>query len=222
MMASAGTGKTNWFAIWISVAVVVAIVAVGGVVVWMNNMATAPAESPASASIDESTGAISIGEGPDVLQTYVDFMCPYCGDFEENWGETVSEQVSAGVLTLEVYPVAILDRASQGTEFSTRAANAMYCVAEDNPDAAYPFLDLMFANQPAETTPGLTDEEIVSFAERAGAPGAAECIADRTYADFVTQTTEQLPGGGTPAVLLNGDTLNWQLSPEEELLPRLQ
>ncbi|WP_203136321.1 DsbA family protein [Microbacterium sp. JZ31] len=215
-------GKTNWVAIWISAAVVVLLVAVGGIVVWMNNQATAPAEAPASASIDETTGAIRVGEGPDVLATYVDFMCPYCGSFEESWGETIAEQVSARALTLEVYPVSILDRASQGTEFSTRAANAMYCVAEDNPDAAYPFMDLMFSNQPAETTPGLTDEEILSFAERAGATGAAECIADRTYADFVAQTTEQLPGGGTPAVLLNGETLNWQATPEQELLPRLQ
>ncbi|WP_309067849.1 thioredoxin domain-containing protein [Microbacterium sp.] len=215
-------GKTNWVAIWISAAVVVLLVAVGAIVVWMNNQATAPAEAPASASIDETTGAIRLGEGPDVLQTYVDFMCPFCGQFEDSWGETVADQVSQGSMTLEVFPVSILDSQSQGTEFSTRAANAMYCVAEDNPDAAYPFMDLMFSNQPREATPGLTDEEIVSFAERAGASGAAECIADRTYADFVDQTTEQLPGGGTPAVLLNGETLNWQATPEQELLPRLQ
>ncbi|WP_246603971.1 DsbA family protein [Microbacterium marinilacus] len=218
----AGTAKTNWVAIWISAAVVVLLVAVAGLVVWMNNQATAPAESPASASIDEATGAISLGEGPDVLETYVDFMCPYCGQFEESWGETIAEQVTEGALTLKVYPVSILDRASQGTEFSTRAANAMYCVAEDNADAAYPFMDLMYANQPSESTPGLTDEEIIAYAERAGADGAADCIADRTYADFVTQTTDALPGGGTPAVLLNGETLNWQLTAEEELLPRLQ
>lgn len=215
-------GGINWVAIWISAAVVVAVVAVGGLVVWMNNMATAPAESPAAASIDESTGAIRLGDAPDVLETWVDFMCPYCGQLESSWGENISEQVAAGEVTLEVYPVSILDRASQGSEFSTRAANAMNCVAEDNADAAYPFMNLMFENQPAETTSGLTDEQIIGYAEQAGAAGAADCIADRTYDDFVAQTTERLPGGGTPAVLLNGETLNWQAPAEQELLPRLQ
>ncbi|MFL0411237.1 DsbA family protein [Microbacterium paludicola] len=218
----AAKSGTNWFAIWISAAVVVLMVAVGAIVVWMNNAATAPAESPASASIDETTGAIRLGEGPDVLETWIDFMCPFCGQLEESWGETISDQVAAGEVTLEVYPVAILDNYSQGTEYSTRAANAMYCVAEDNADAAYPFMNLMFENQPRESTAGLTDEEIVSFAERAGSTGAADCIADRTYADFVEQTTAELPGGGTPAVELNDETLNWQAPAEQELLPRLQ
>jgi len=221
MMADAGTRKTNWAAIWISAGVVVLLVVVGALVVWMNNQATAPAASPASASIDSDTGAIRLGDGPDVLETYVDFMCPYCGHFEESWGDAISEEVAAGNLTLEIYPVAILDRLSQGTAFSTRAANAMYCVAESDPDAAYPFLDLMFGNQPAESTPGLSDEDITALAERAGAGEAAECIASGAYNDFVAQTTKALPGGGTPAVLLNGETLNWQAAPEQELLPRL-
>src|SRR5699024_12404568 len=53
---------------------------------------------------------------------------------------------------LNLHPISILDRASQGTEYSTRAANAAYCVADEDGEAAYTFIDLLFRNQPAEAT----------------------------------------------------------------------
>ena len=39
---AAAARKTNWFAIWVSVAVVVVLVGVGALVVWMNNSASTP------------------------------------------------------------------------------------------------------------------------------------------------------------------------------------
>ena len=57
-MAQAQARKTNWFAIWVSIAVVVALVLVGALVVWMNNTANAPGPRPESAGINSETGAI--------------------------------------------------------------------------------------------------------------------------------------------------------------------
>ena len=57
--------KTNWFAIWVSVAVVVVLVVVGALVVWMNNSASTPdpVVTPDSAVINPDTGAIAVGDG---------------------------------------------------------------------------------------------------------------------------------------------------------------
>ena len=80
------------------------------------------------------TGAVVVGSGSQTLDTYIDFMCPICNKFEETYGDEILDLVNNGTITLNIHPIAILDRYSQGTAFSTRAANAMYCVAENDPD----------------------------------------------------------------------------------------
>lgn len=224
----AAAKKTNWFAIWVSAAVVVVLVAVGGLVVWMNQAATDPGETPTSGGINQETGAIIVGDGPAVLDTYIDFMCPICGQFEDLYGETILEQVDAGEITLNIHPISILDRASQGTQFSTRAASAMYCVAEESPDDAVAFMQQMFVKQPAEGTEGLTDSEIVDIAKGVGAEAAADCIADGTFTDFVSAMTGKTPvregaaGIGTPTVVLDGEILTLTGDPAADLTARLK
>jgi protein-disulfide isomerase len=147
---AAGARKTNWFAIWVSVAVIAVLVVVAGLVVWMNNQASAPAPvvTPEAAVIDGETGAIVVGDGANTLDTYIDFMCPVCNQFEQVYGEAISGLVEDGTITHNIHPISILDARSQGTEYSTRAANAMYCVAAADGTAAVPFMQAMFANQP--------------------------------------------------------------------------
>ncbi|MBO0980445.1 thioredoxin domain-containing protein [Microbacterium sp. SD291] len=205
---AAAKSKTNWFAIWVSVVVVVVLVGLGAVVVILNNQATAPGPAPESALINEETGAISFGEGKDEVDTYVDFMCPICGDFEAQYGESLQTAAANGDITLNVHPVSILDRLSQNTKFSTRAAGSMYCVAEEAPDAALDYFNLLFQNQPAENSAGLSDDELAALAEQAGAGAAADCIADGTYMSFVGAQTQAHEIQGTPTVEVNGKRLD--------------
>jgi protein-disulfide isomerase len=208
---AAAQGKTNWFAIGISAAVVVVLVVLGGLVVFLNNQATAPGQAPeSSALIDSESGAISFGEGETTVDTYVDFMCPACGSFEAQYGETLQDAASNDEITLKIHPVAILNHLSQGTDYSSRAGGAMYCVAAEAPDAALDFFNSLFANQPQEATAGLTDEEISAFAEQAGAGAAAECIADGTYMDYVDDQTKASDIASTPTVELDGERLDLQ------------
>ena len=207
--------KTNWFAIWVSVAVVVVLVIVAALVVWMNNSASTPAPvvTPDAAVIDADTGAIVVGDGEDALDTYIDFMCPVCNQFEQIYGEAISGLVEDGTITHNIHPISILDRVSQGTEYSTRAANAMYCVAAADGTAAVPFMQAMFANQPAEGTAGLTNEQILEIAGGVGVTGIDACVNDGEYSGFVTAMTEKTPvapgagGIGTPTIAVNGEVI---------------
>ena len=135
---------------------------------WGNSQATAPGEAPQASNIDAETGAIAVGDGPDQLATYIDFMCPVCGQFESCTATTIEGLVDDGSITLNIHPISILDRASQGTEYSTRSANAMYCVAVADAEASLPFLQAMYANQPEEGSTGLTDEQILEIASGVG------------------------------------------------------
>ncbi len=223
-MAQAASGKTNWFAIWTSVAVVAVVAVVVVLVMVMNNRATEPGLAPNSSGINQETGAIIFGDGPDTVATWVDFMCPYCGQFEKTEGETITQLIDEGKITLEFHPVSILDRLSQGTQFSTRAASAMYAVAEADPDNAYAFLTAMYANQPAEQTAGLTDEEMVQIAKDAGVnvtPELESAILDGKFLDFASQ--QSLPEGatGTPTLAINGELVPITFDPQADIVNRL-
>ena len=122
-MAGAKSSNTNWFAIWVSIAVVVVLVGLGSVVVLLNNQATAPGAIPKSNStFDAESGAVTFGEGKDKVAIYVDFQCPICNSFEQQFGASLEAAAADGKITLEYHPIAILDRYSQGTEYSSRSA----------------------------------------------------------------------------------------------------
>ncbi|MFT4136791.1 DsbA family protein [Microbacterium sp.] len=224
----AGTTRTNWFAIWVSVAVVAVVVAVVGVVVWMNNTATDPGTLPEASNIDSETGAISVGEGDGTIATYVDFMCPACNAFEQLYATTLDTLLDDGTATLEIHPIAILDSRSQGTEYSTRAANAMYCVAVEDADASLPFLRAMYENQPDEGTEGLTDAAIIDIAAGVGVTGIDSCVTDGTYTKYVTAMTPKTPlqegasGISTPTVAVNGEVITLTGVPDTDLTARLK
>ena len=220
MMMASTARRTNWFAIWVSVAVVVALVLVAVLVVWMNNTANDPGPAPQSATINAETGAIAVGEGEGSMDTYIDFMCPVCNQFEQIYGSAIEGLVADGTITLNVHPISILDRLSQGTDFSTRAANAMYCVAEADGTAALPFMQAMFENQPAEGSAGLSNEEMLAIAADSGVTGIDACVNDGEYSKFVAAMTDRTPvapgaqGIGTPTIAVNGEVLSTSTLPE--------
>jgi len=148
---------------------------------------------------------------------YLDYLCPICGNFEATNGEQITSWVNAGNATFEFHPISILDQLSSGTKYATRAANAAACVANYDPDKFLDFNTAMFANQPAENSSGLTDDELTSIVAGVGVTSSdvATCISDQTYAGWVDAATERALSGpipnsdidvvrGTPTILVNG------------------
>lgn len=214
--------KTNWFAIWVSVAVIVVMAGVGGLVVWMNNNAATPdpVVTPDAAVINTETGAISVGDGENTLDTYLDFMCPICNQFEQIYGPAIADLVEDGTITLNIHPISILDRYSGGTQYSTRAANAMYCVAAADGTAAVPFMQALFENQPPEQSTGLTNEQLIELAETVDVTGIDACVTGGEYSAYVTTMTEKTPLApgaatiGTPTIAVNGTAISNSTLPD--------
>ncbi|RPF19815.1 DsbA family protein [Myceligenerans xiligouense] len=171
--------------------------------------------------VDEDGAAGTLVEGAPQLDVYVDFMCPVCGQFEALNGADIAELREGGEVAFVVHPVAILDRMSSGTEYSTRAASAAAWVADQAPESFIEYHDLLFANQPAENSAGLSDQQLADFAEQAGVPadvaqGIADGDATDAYRDWVTASTDQATSAedlanpqtgqfGTPTVMLDGE-----------------
>jgi len=155
-----------------------------------------------------------------VVSVYVDYMCPYCGQFEQVNGPTLDQLRGDGTIVVEYHPVSILDDASLGTAYSTRAAAAAALVADQAPEAFVAFNTALFATQPAENTAGLTDAEIAALARGAGVPEAvASTIESGAYlagpGSFVNwvgaatdRAAQDLGRLATPTVLIDGAPLN--------------
>ncbi|WP_411698584.1 DsbA family protein [Conyzicola sp.] len=152
------------------------------------------------------------------IQMYVDYFCPICGQFEKANGDQLTTWLESGAANVEIFPMAILDRASQGTKYATRAANAAACVADSSPDQYYGFHNSLFANQPEENTDGLSDSELIALTEEAGVTNpraVANCIDDQKFKNWVADARTRAQNGpivdsnvdkiaGTPTVIVNG------------------
>lgn len=170
--------------------------------------------APADAS---DAGAIVVGD-PDAKVTvtiYADFMCPYCGEFERANGSDLASAVDAGTARLELVPLSFLDRLSSGTKYSTRAANAFVTVANSDPELAWAFDRLLYENQPAEGSSGLTDAQLVEFAKQAGVPDSVTAtFAKQTYVPWAAKITDAAFDSGitgTPTVKVNGQVFTGDL-----------
>lgn len=152
------------------------------------------------------------------IQVWVDYQCPYCGQFESANTAQISTLLNQGAATVEIHPVAILDSQSLGSQYSTRAANAAACVANYSPNSFYQFNSLLFANQPREQSAGLTDKQMVALtndAKVAKAPQIAQCITDQQFKSWVQDSTASATGNtklltpagqfATPTVLVAGN-----------------
>lgn len=133
---------------------------------------------------------------PIDVTVYVDYMCPACGAFEQTYGTMLENYIGSGDITLTVYPINFLDTASVGTKYSTRAANLVGCVVDQQPDSAFKLHNLLLSAdvQPAEQTSGLTDEQLLEQAEAAGANANDElkqCVKDQRFAGFIAGNYKQ-------------------------------
>ncbi|WP_029145880.1 DsbA family protein [Microbacterium luticocti] len=219
--------KTNWFAIWVSVAAVVALVVVTAVVININTAASGPGADPKGKIIDTDAGAVTFGDGDNVIETYVDFLCPICHEFEKAEGPAIKQLVDGGKATLKVHPVAILDEYTSPKGYSSRAASAFYAVAAADPDKAYAFMQAMYENQPGENSAGLTDEQIVQIAKDAGVNVTADlekAITSNRYQKYVQAHGLAEGMRGTPTLVINGEIapISQQMDPNTDILPHLK
>ena len=139
-----------------------------------------------------------------VLSLYEDFLCPHCSQFEQQFGPTVRKLIDTGAIAADYYMVAILDR--QGNGYSSRAANAAYCVADENKDAFQRFHDALFKQQPMEGAAVFPDNaRLIELARQAGAGGGvADCINKGRYTEMVEGLAAAAGIQATPTIRING------------------
>ncbi|WP_427869333.1 thioredoxin domain-containing protein [Leucobacter luti] len=153
----------------------------------------------------------------NLIHVYLDYRCPYCAQFDEANGELLEELVTSGDSVVMVTPLTFLDNASQGSQYSSRTAGAMACIASAEPDLAWAAHSALGVpeNQPAEGTRGPSDGELVELLDRATGgleDETKQCISEGHYVDFAQAlgdwaTTNPVPDANDPALTVQGTPL---------------
>jgi protein-disulfide isomerase len=163
----------------------------------------APGHVPAGAT-PEGDGVL-VGHGPVRVDAFIDFLCPFCRQFELSSGPALARLVTDGLVSLAYHPMNFLDEAST-TNYSTRAAAASGCAADEGRFA--PYAHALFASQPPEGGPGLSDAELAAIGRAVGLGEAfTRCLSDAPYLDwppYVTARATALGVDTTPTILVEG------------------
>jgi protein-disulfide isomerase len=114
--------------------------------------------------------------------------------------------IAKNQITLVYHPVAMLDELTK-TQYSTRAADSAACAADRG--AFLPYTQALFANQPTAHSAGISDDDLIQLAGRAGIidPRFAQCVRAETYRGWIAQETRLAsahPVAGAPNVLVDG------------------
>jgi protein-disulfide isomerase len=170
---------------------------------------TVPRGRLGAANFDQ--GYLELGTGPVVIDEFFEPLCPYCKTFEETNGPQLALAVDNNVITLRLHALTFLDRASNDSEYSTRAAAALTCEATVNPNSTLDYLAALYANQPAENTSGLTDAELIALST--GGASIEDCVTSGEYRAWSQFNTEAAFAGddatfqaitGTPTTFVDG------------------
>ncbi|NYE96307.1 protein-disulfide isomerase [Psychromicrobium silvestre] len=168
-----------------------------------------PTAAPTAMTDLSGIGVAATAKGKPVqVVIYLDFMCPFCNDFEKTNSTVLKDLANAGSITYEYRPITILDSSSAGTNYSSRAAAAAAAVAATAPDKYVDFVGKLYENQPQENSTGLTNDQLKQFAKDLGA-NIDSAVDSRTYRPLVAYTNQlALAHGlkGTPTILVDGQT----------------
>jgi protein-disulfide isomerase len=204
------------------IAIGAAVLLIGGLLgvgIWMNRDVDYEVNEPAAAATE--TYAVTIGDGPVVIDLYIDYMCPACKQFEDAYAADLQRWVDEGSVQINYHPIAILNRMSQGTDYSTRAGAAAVCAADAGEQQFLDYTLALYAAQPAENTRGLDDDELVRIGtEQVGLDAQWEaCVDDATYRGWVEEGTASASGDqgvtGTPTAMVDGRLVDSGAFPDE-------
>lgn len=191
------------------VAAMIIIVGGGALIASMNNNAPRVPTGGALSSGGSSNIGVTVGPAtaPHKVVIYEDFICPYCGMFEQASHAELASLAAGGKVQITYRPFRFLPEG-----YSEQALEVFEAVkAQGNPTVTKAFHDELYtaANQPSETGPYPSQDDIVALAVKAGADKAAieKALSDGSAKQGAKDATTDAGNAhvrATPTILLDG------------------
>lgn len=209
--------KNRRIAVIAVVAVVVIALAVAGALLFNRFNQADVANVPPNAT-EARDGIIAnpgrASEGAPTVELFLDYQCPACARFEQNFGPTLGQMAEAGEIQLIYRTMTFLDT-NLRNDSSTRAANAAACADQAGHYADYH--NAVFAHQPTTEGSGFTEDNLTKdFTQLAGISGGVlddfnACYTNKRFSGFVNQVDNEAGRAGvqgTPTLHVNGNELD--------------
>ena len=207
----AANRKSN---LWIQIGLTALVIAIGaGLVFYIVSNGKERTRSGDQVAVRVAAANVVTKDGTTepkaVVAFYEDFQCPHCAAFEKSFGPTINKLIETGAIAADYNLVAILN-SSVNDNYSTRAANAAYCVADADTtplkDAFRRFHTALFVQQPAEGSPAPGDDALIETARQAGVVGTVpDCVNSGRNSDMVDGLAAASGIKATPTVRINGE-----------------
>jgi protein-disulfide isomerase len=187
--------------------IAVAVLVIAGLIGWSVYQSQKPTSNAVPANSTPDGGGLKVaGSGPVTVEVYLDFICPACHQFEATATPALNDLIAQNKIQLVWHTLGFLDSAST-TNYSTRSAASAGCASDGGKLKEYG--EALFANQPAEGSAGLSDDELIEIGGRVGlnSPEFAACVRDGKYKDWVAHVNDLAAQRGvnsTPTVYVNG------------------
>jgi protein-disulfide isomerase len=214
---------------WIQIGLTALVIAIGaGLFTWIKMHGRAPAQSGDIEAIRVVASNVVTKDGSTdpkaVVSFYEDFQCPHCAAFEKQFGPTINKLIDTGAIAADYHMVAILNSAAND-DYSTRAANAAYCVADADTsptkDAFRRYHTALFTQQPAEGSPAPGDTALIETARQAGVVGSVpDCVNSGRNNEMVDGLAEATKISATPTIRINGE--DYQYSKPDALVAQIK
>lgn len=202
------------------VGVVLAILLIVGGGFLVNSLRDDTADSAASVGDAGSDHALAIGpaSAPHEVVVYEDFLCPICGEFEAAGHEQLEALADEGKVRVEYRPFVLLDRMGPYSETATAVWSQV--LEHDGPDVALAFHDALFADQPNESGPFPSEQDLVDLAGQSGADtDALQAALDdgdgEAWAQAATKSALAHEVRSTPTVFLDGTLFTDYRTPDD-------
>ncbi|MFC7624944.1 thioredoxin domain-containing protein [Microlunatus sp. GCM10028923] len=159
---------------------------------------------------------LGTADAPHVLTAWVDFHCPGCAGFEQDYGPGLFAAVQQGSVAIDVYPMSFHDAGS------TAAANGFACAAEAGFGTAY--YRALFANRDLDwSTAQLTD--LAGKVSTEVPAGFGDCVANGKHGAWVDSINAAADRAGvqqTPTVAFDGNPVDLNTTTPEMLVAMIE
>jgi protein-disulfide isomerase len=190
------------------IVVIIAVVVVGAALIAFavisNNkknktagQAIAPQTSAASVSVPAKREGGTVLVGKDsakvTVDVYEDFLCPFCGKFEQTYHQQIDQKVQAGELKVRYHMLPLLNEKSDPPGYSLDAANAALLSADAGKFVEFHNSLYAAGTQPEEGSRGYDDDQLIKLGRDIGitSPAFAAGIKSNKYDSLLNAELEK-------------------------------